>query len=147
MLGMYPAVVDYLEEAVTSGKLDESLIDAALDRVWGLKVRFAARFGKGAFIDPSLAQPLSAIGHEENKKLADRLASDAIQIAIGDDATLRLRPPGPGTKRADLLSYPPTHHVQRPYASASRSRLSEPSSSMARMLKSPRNVRTMTSIR
>lgn len=97
-VGDVPAVVDYLEEAVTSGKLDESLIDAALDRVWGLKVRFAARFGKGAFIDPSLAQPLSAIGHEENKKLADRLASDAIQIAIGDDATLRLRPPGPGQK-------------------------------------------------
>lgn len=97
-VGDVPAVVDYLEEAVSAGELDKSLIDAAFERIWSLKVRFASRFGKGAFIDPSLAQPLSAIGHEENRQLADRLASDAIQVAIGDDATLRLRTPGMGQK-------------------------------------------------
>ena len=93
-----PATVEYLVAAVTSGRLDESIIDAALERVWGLKVRFAARFGKGAFVDPSLAVPYQEIGCDEHRKLADRIAEASIQVAIGDESSLRLPTPRMGQK-------------------------------------------------
>lgn len=93
-----PATVDYLVSAVRSGRLAESVIDAALERVWSLKVRFAARFGKGAFIDPSLAVPYQEIGSEGNRMLADDIARKAVQVAIGDESSLRLPSPKMGQK-------------------------------------------------
>jgi beta-N-acetylhexosaminidase len=93
-----PATVDYLVDAVTSGRLDERLVDQAFERVWGLKVRFAARFGKGAFVDPSLAVPFKEIGAEAHRALADRVADASIQVAIGNPDTLRLPAPRLGQK-------------------------------------------------
>ncbi|MDA0874213.1 MAG: hypothetical protein O3C45_04035 [Bacteroidetes bacterium] len=93
-----PATVDYLVNAVQSGRLDERLVDAAFERVWGLKVRFAARFGKGAFVDPALAVSLKEIGQDAHRALADRVADAAIQVAIGDPDTLRLPAPKLGQK-------------------------------------------------
>jgi len=92
------AVVDYLVTAVGSGRIAESVIDAALERVWSLKVRFAARFGKGAFIDPSLAQPMSVIGCDEHRALAAEVANKSIQVAIGNGETMRLAPRRLGKK-------------------------------------------------
>ena len=89
-----PATVDYLVSAVRSGRIHESLVDAALERIWSLKVRFAARFGKGAFVDPALAVPYQEIGCEAHRKLADDIARKAIKVAIGDPDTLRM----PATK-------------------------------------------------
>lgn len=90
--------VDYLVSAVSSGRLDESLVDAAFERVWGLKVRFAARFGKGAFVDPALAVSYGEIGSEEHRRLADRVAEKSIQVAIGDADQLTLLRPRLGQK-------------------------------------------------
>lgn len=87
-----PATVDYLVTAVTSGTLSRDVVDSALERVWGLKVRFAARFGKGAFIDPGLVQPLSVIGCDEHLALAREIATKSIQLAIGEDSDLQLSP-------------------------------------------------------
>jgi len=93
-----PATVDYLVSAVRSGRLSEALVDAALERVWSLKVRFAARFGKGAFVDPSLAVPFREIGSEANRELADSIARKAVQVAIGEEDALRLPVPKLGQK-------------------------------------------------
>jgi len=91
-----PATVDYLVTAVTSGVVSNELIDAALDRVWGLKVRFAARFGKGAFIDPGVIHPLSIIGCDEHLALAREIAVKSIQLAIGEKSDLSLDRPKMG---------------------------------------------------
>lgn len=93
-----PATVDYLVSAVRSGRIPEALIDAALERVWSLKVRFAARFGKGAFVDPSLAVPYQEIGCERHRLLADEIARKAVQVAIEDGNTIRLPTPRMGQK-------------------------------------------------
>lgn len=93
-----PATVEYLTAAVLSGDLSRSVIDTAFERVWSLKTRLAARFGKGVFIDPSLAQPLSVIGKEEHRFLALRIASESIQLAIGKKEGIGLKTPRPGQK-------------------------------------------------
>lgn len=93
-----PATVDYLVSAVHAGRLSESLVDAALERVWSLKVRFAARFGKGAFVDPSLAVPYQEIGCQSHRDLAGEIARKAIQVAIGDPDSLCLPSPKMGQK-------------------------------------------------
>jgi beta-N-acetylhexosaminidase len=90
------AVVDYLVNLVETGKLDKKVIDTALQRVWSLKARFAARFGPGAFIDPSLAQPYSIIGCDAHRALAMEVAEKSIQVAIGKEQDLVLRKPGLG---------------------------------------------------
>lgn len=93
-----PDTVDYLVSAVRSGRLSESLINAALERVWSLKVRFAARFGKGAFVDPSLAVPYQEIGCQAHRDLAGEIARKAVQVAIGDPDSLRLPAPRMGQR-------------------------------------------------
>lgn len=93
-----PATVDYLVAAVESGRLSEPLVDAALHRVWGLKVRFAARFGKGAFVDPSLAVPYEEIGCQDHRELADAIASKAVQVTTKTEKSLRLPAPRLGQK-------------------------------------------------
>jgi len=93
-----PATVDYLVSAIESGQLPESLVDAALSRVWSLKVRFAARFGKGAFVDPSLAVPYDEIGCQRHRELADTIASKAIQAQSGSKESFRLPAPRMGQK-------------------------------------------------
>jgi len=91
-----PATVDYLEDLVNKGELDKKVIDTALQRVWSLKTRFAARFGPGAFVDPGLAQPYSIIGCDEHRALAKEIAEKSIQVAIGEERDLVLRRPGLG---------------------------------------------------
>jgi beta-N-acetylhexosaminidase len=91
-----PSTVDYLEELVIKGELDKKVIDAALERVWSLKTRFAARFGPSAFIDPSLAQPFSIIGCDAHRALAKTIAEKSIQVAIGSAEDLVLRKAGLG---------------------------------------------------
>lgn len=91
-----PDTVDYLTMMVTSGQLDQKVIDTALARIWSLKTRFAARFGPGAFIDPSLAQPLSVIACDEHLALARTIASASIQSA--SEAPPKLKPTRLGKK-------------------------------------------------
>jgi len=91
-----PTTVDYLVELVNSGELDVKIIDAALQRVWSLKTRFAARFGPGAFIDPSLAQPYSVIGCDEHRAFAMEVAEKSIQVALGESDQLVLYKAGMG---------------------------------------------------
>ena len=93
-----PATVEYLTTAVLSGDLSRSVVDTAFERVWSLKTRLAARFGKGMFVDPSLAQPLSVIGKEEHRFLARRIASESIQLAIGEKEEIALQTPRMGQK-------------------------------------------------
>ena len=93
-----PETVDYLVTLVTSGHLDRHLIDVALERIWSLKTRFAVRFGPGAFIDPSLAQPLSVIACDEHRALAMDIAEKAIQVADPEQAKVKIRPTKIGLK-------------------------------------------------
>ncbi|MDA1029310.1 MAG: hypothetical protein O3B41_09700 [Bacteroidetes bacterium] len=91
-----PLTVDYLVDLVNQGELDRKVIDAALERVWSLKTRFAARFGPSAFIDPSMAQPFSVIGTDVHRALASKIAEKSIQVAIGTPADLVLKKAGLG---------------------------------------------------
>ncbi|MBT3448067.1 MAG: hypothetical protein HOC28_00725 [Bacteroidetes Order II. Incertae sedis bacterium] len=87
-----PETVDYLVTLVTTGHLDRRLVDAALERIWSLKTRFGARFGPGAFIDPSLAQPFSIIACDEHRALAHKIARQAIQLADPDHGRVKIKP-------------------------------------------------------
>jgi len=91
-----PLTVDYLVDLVNRGELDRKVVDAALERVWSLKTRFAARFGPSAFIDPSLAQPFSVLGADAHRALAAKIAEKSIQVAIGKSEDLVLKKAGLG---------------------------------------------------
>ena len=91
-----PKTVDYLVDMVEKGTLDPKVIDTAFARVWSLKTRFASRFGPGAFVDPSLAQPYSIIGCDAHRAFAAKVAEKSIQVAVGDPEQLILYQAGLG---------------------------------------------------
>lgn len=84
------ATADYLVTAVRSGALDEARIDEACDRVLALKQRMTDRFGKGIFLDPLVAFPLSIIGCDKHRACARSIAQAAVCTITGSIRDVRL---------------------------------------------------------
>ncbi len=83
-------IADYLVTAVRSGALPENRLNEAFERVWALKERMITRFGKGIFLDPAAAAPLSMIGRDDHRTLARSVAAGSVRVLTGSLENIHL---------------------------------------------------------
>lgn len=86
------AVVDGLVQAVEHGRLAEDRIEAAFQRVWQLKLRWAERAGEEAFA-PSDTADASPVGAPAHRAHAERVARQAVTVVDGAVETATLAHP------------------------------------------------------
>ena len=105
------AVVEAVARAVEEGRLEEGVVDAALARAEGLRDRLRGRFGEGVFRDPALAYPPDAVGPDEHRALAGRVARHAVHrldgrlpdLGDGDGTLVLLVKPAPRPNEPEWL--------------------------------------------
>jgi beta-glucosidase-like glycosyl hydrolase len=93
------AVVDDLVRAVREGALAEERLQEACRRVLALKRQMHDRWGDGAFA-PTGSQ--NAVGTADHRAAAERLAQDAVAVAVPDASPWPL-PPDAVRNGADLM--------------------------------------------
>ncbi len=74
------AMIEGLVAAVEAGTLGEDVVDDALARADRLRTRLAGRFSPEVFTDPSRAVPTDEVGSEGHRRLAARIARQAVAV-------------------------------------------------------------------